>query len=95
MAGYMWRNAKTDLKTDRLIEILNEHFRRVTHLFGGFIKIDAGYRISQFIELPLLTAEPDAPSSGVRLFSIQNGGGKVELRARFPTGATQVISTEP
>ena len=94
MAVYTWENARTDLTLPRLIERLNEHFRQVKSLFQGVVSIGAGYRISQFIELPLLTAEPDAPTSGVRLFTVLSGG-KTQLRARFPTGATQVISTEP
>ena len=39
---------------------------------------------------------PAAPAANnCRLFARQNGGGKLELVARFPTGAVQVIATQP
>lgn len=45
---------------------------------------------------PEVGANPDAPQSGCTVFCIgDNGAGKRELRARFPTGAVQVIATEP
>lgn len=41
-------------------------------------------------------AEPDAPAANKgRLFFQDNGAGKTQLAVRFPTGATQVIATEP
>jgi hypothetical protein len=39
---------------------------------------------------------PDAPAANVgRLFVRDNGSGKTQLCARFPTGAIQVVATEP
>lgn len=39
---------------------------------------------------------PAAPDANVaRLFVRDNGSGKTQLCVRFPTGAIQVISTEP
>ena len=47
------------------------------------------------IELPEQT-DPAAPASNLaRLFVRDNGSGKTQLCVRFPTGAIQVISTEP
>ena len=54
---------------------------------------------SQVIDLgtyPEVSANLDAPSEGCSVFCIDdNGSGKRELRARFPTGAVQVLATEP
>jgi hypothetical protein len=42
------------------------------------------------------TSEPDAPNAGTfHLFGIDNGSGKMILKVRFPTGASQTIATEP
>jgi hypothetical protein len=55
---------------------------------GNFMKMDVGilegYR----------TSDPPAPSAGGALYYIENAG-KWEARIRFPTGAVQVIATEP
>lgn len=41
-------------------------------------------------------ADPAAPAANTaRLFSRDNGAGKTQLCVRFPTGAVQVIATEP
>jgi hypothetical protein len=41
-------------------------------------------------------AAPDAPGANIgRLFVRDNGSGKTQLCVRFPTGAIQVVSTEP
>jgi hypothetical protein len=41
-------------------------------------------------------SEPAAPAAGYfTLFGIDNGSGKMILKVRFPTGASQVIATEP
>lgn len=43
-----------------------------------------------------VAADLDAPSSGCLVYCIgDNGAGKRELRARFATGAVQVLATEP
>jgi len=40
--------------------------------------------------------QPPAPLAGrVRLFALNDGSGKGKLCVRFPTGAVQVIATEP
>lgn len=48
--------------------------------------------------LPLaeISADPSAPSTNVGLVYMKdNGGGKTQLVVRFPTGAVQVVATEP
>jgi hypothetical protein len=41
-------------------------------------------------------SDPAAPSTNTgELYMRDNGGGKTEIVARFPTGAIQVIATEP
>lgn len=41
-------------------------------------------------------ADPSAPSTNKgRLYFRDNGAGKTQLVVRFPTGAVQVIATEP
>lgn len=48
-----------------------------------------------FIEMGEVTA-PAAPGANLaRLFVQDNGGGKTQLAVQFPTGAVQVIATEP
>ena len=47
-------------------------------------------------EFTELGADPAAPSTNHGyLFAKDNGSGKTQIVARFPTGATQVIATEP
>jgi hypothetical protein len=41
-------------------------------------------------------ADPAAPDANVgRLFVRDNGSGKTQLCVRFPTGAVQVVATQP
>lgn len=49
-----------------------------------------------FIQFFEQSADPSAPSAnGARLFAKDNGSGKTQLCVRFPTGAVQVLVTEP
>lgn len=51
---------------------------------------------ARHIELSELGADPAAPAANSgRLYFRDNGSGKTQLVARFPTGAVQVIATEP
>ena len=51
--------------------------------------------LKNYIEL-LEISDPSAPSSNLgRLYVKDNGAGKTQLVVRFPTGAVQVIATEP
>ena len=40
-------------------------------------------------------SDPAAPASGGRLYIVQTGGGKSQLAVRFPSGAAQIVATEP
>jgi hypothetical protein len=62
--------------------------RRGTNIF--YIFNTGAIRVAQ------QSAEPSAPSAGrFTLFGIDNGSGKMILKVRFPTGASQTIATEP
>lgn len=54
-----------------------------------------GIRNTGHVELGKLT-DPAAPAANFGLLYMKdNGGGKMQIVARFPTGAVQVIATEP
>lgn len=49
-----------------------------------------------YIQFGEQSSDPGAPGANLaRLFAKDNGAGKTQLVVRFPTGATQVIATEP
>lgn len=49
--------------------------------------------LGQYAEV---TTTPAAPAKGAIIYCVpDNGSGKRQLRALFPTGAAQVIATEP
>ena len=51
---------------------------------------------AQYLQLSELGADAAAPAANkARLYSRDNGSGKTQIVARFPTGAVQVIATEP
>jgi len=63
---------------------------------GGAHLIRARSDETSFIEMPELGGDIDAPSANYgRIFTRDNGAGKTQLCVRFPTGAVQVIATEP
>lgn len=52
--------------------------------------------LSGFLSIGESAADPAAPGADhARLFTRDNGSGKTQLCVRFPTGAVQVIATEP
>lgn len=60
---------------------------------GGALRLVLG---TTFLEMTEQSADPDAPGlNRGRLFLRDNGSGKTELCVRFPTGAVQVLATEP
>lgn len=69
---------------------------------GAFLRIYTGANyttlkttVRDYIEMNEITA-PAAPAANyARLFVEDNGAGKTRLVVRFPTGANQVIATEP
>lgn len=94
MPRFTWRDLPTALDPRELTRLINTRMRRFESLFTGIVRIESGYRISRYLDLPVLDAAPDAPTDGARLFVVEVGG-KDTLQARFPTGAVQTIATEP
>jgi hypothetical protein len=58
-------------------------------VFGSWLAI------YQYLEGVGIADPANAPVSHGRLYFHLNGGGKMELKVRWPTGAAQVIATEP
>ena len=59
---------------------------------AGNPEVDLNTGYAQFSE----RADPAAPSANeARLYAKDNGSGKTQLVVRFPTGAVQVLATEP
>jgi len=78
-------------EVQRLVErLLTERFGMVAqHRVAGASAAKQG-------ALPELDTDPDAPATGALVYCIaDNGAGKREVRARFPTGSPQTIATEP
>jgi hypothetical protein len=58
-------------------------------VFGGTVLING-------VQDLVSQSDPAAPeASNLRLFARDNGSGKMQFCIRFPTGAVQVIATEP
>lgn len=57
-------------------------------------RIRRGY-FSEYFEITEMTAPANAPADKARLFVRDNGASKTQLCVIFPTGAIQVIATEP
>lgn len=76
--------------------------RAVTNLLQNshglltFQQIEGSLSGNPTVRYPEMAADADAPEKGCVLYCIRdNGSGKRALRARFPTGAIQTLSTEP
>lgn len=63
---------------------------KVLSLYGNATNAECALEL---VESPSDFAAPAA--SRVRIFARDNGAGKTQLVARFPTGAVQVLATEP
>lgn len=62
---------------------------------SGMASLNGPLITATFVEYPQI-AEPSAPSAGVtRVWGADNGGSKTQLRARFDSGASQAMATEP
>lgn len=67
---------------------------------GGIVDTSVGVSLdlsgTGVIQFSERAADAGAPASNkVRIYAKDNGSGKTQLVARFPTGAVQVIATEP
>lgn len=59
---------------------------------SGVLTADEHDSYSEYVEI----ADPAAPAANkARLYVKDNGAGKTQLVVRFPTGAVQVLATEP
>lgn len=78
----LYRQTADILRTDDYFHAL----RILVHGTGG----------QGFLQFDEQSVDPGAPSAnGVRLFAKDNGSGKTQIVARFNTGATVVIATQP
>lgn len=53
-----------------------------------------GHHLGGFVDL-IEIAAPDAPAANIGRLFVRDSGGKSQLAIRFPSGAVQVIATEP
>jgi hypothetical protein len=62
----------------------------------GYAGLFSGPIFADYQDLSQLSNDPPAPGpTNARVFARNNGAGKMQLCVRFPTGAVQVIATEP
>lgn len=79
-----------------LVELNNQLSVTDAHSFGAFPSPGAGAIYSHKGLLMAERTDPSAPDSNQAfLYTRDNGSGKTQLVVRFPTGAIQVIATEP
>lgn len=58
---------------------------------AGTLEMD----VTGSLGLPTVITDPTAPTSGGLVYVKDNGSGKTQLAVRFPTGAVQILATEP
>ena len=81
--GNLLRSIDYGVPAEPLLQILDSTTGDIAGLEYKFAEIHESTDVS-------------APAANkVRLFARDNGSGKTQLCARFPTGAVQVIATEP
>lgn len=73
-----------------LVTALEQALRDIARVLeGGNVNMEA-------VLQGTIISDPTAPSTGTgKLYYRDNGSGKVQLVVRFPTGAVQVLATEP
>lgn len=60
-----------------------------------------GHRVAEFeigepvLLMPPVGAAPAVETQKGKLFFMDDGAGKMQLCVRFPSGATQILATEP
>lgn len=63
---------------------------------AGHLSVGLPLAIEMHLELTEVIAETNAPTANkVRMYARDNGAGKTQIVARFPTGAVQQIAIEP
>lgn len=61
----------------------------------AWVNPDGSFDFTQWQQMPEIS-DPAAPATNyARLYARDNGSGKTQLCVRFPTGAVQVLATEP
>ncbi|HFD38530.1 MAG TPA: LamG domain-containing protein [Anaerolineae bacterium] len=77
-------------------EDIEIYFQGKTFITGGGLSIGTySAPVSGAILMDEISTPTAPPSNHVVWFARDNGSGKTQLCARFPTGAVQVIATEP
>ena len=83
--------------------LLNETFFYANDTERLFVGVDGAWEhvgrlngVADGVVLFTEVADPAAPATdNARLYARDNGAGKTQIVVRFPTGAIQVIATEP
>lgn len=87
--GYDDGDGTSALFTGNFIKLQKDGVDRFQVNEAGAMSITSFFEASEI-------SDPDAPAANKgRLYFRDNGGGKTQLVVRFPTGAVQVIATEP
>ena len=86
-----------EMRNPASMPIGQQHFAqlvsRINELEAKLARMETTTRA--YYQLTEVTEPAAGPTNTARLFTVDNGVGKTSLRVRFPTGATQTISTEP
>jgi hypothetical protein len=90
--GYL---TESDVGSVNLVATTNS-FRLVVNAVEVFDMDATSAEVSVPVDLPERGSDPAAPPANTaRFYSRDNGAGKTQLVVRFPTGAIQVLATEP
>lgn len=71
--------------------VAGEPFLQVVDLANG----DVAATHTRFVELDEITPPANPSANKARLYVQDNGAGKTQIVVQFPTGAVQVLATEP
>lgn len=78
-----------------LVTHLDALLRQIGYRVNRVLPADGSEPVDPYVEFREV-ADPAAPAANrARLFARDNGAGKTQLCVRFPTGAVQVLATEP
>jgi len=88
--------ARFDFQPAGLAPPLAAVFHRLARVLQGYHREGRTVRFEGVgLVLEALEAEPAAPSAGRVVLYATLAGGKLELRARFPTGDPVTVALEP
>lgn len=83
-------DTKITMNANQFIESLR--FGPLTFSSDSFFKFTGAAPVMQ---INMAATPGNSPADSAYLFVIKNGSGKMQIAARFPSGAVQVIATEP